>query len=341
MKVKLYQCGGEKPISEFPLGLGYLQSNMRGAEVHIVPDRTELRDCDLIGLSSSAWGIAEAIDILKGSEIPVVIGGQATLWDGLQDYPFAHIVAGEGERALQRILDGECLPRVVQTPRIEDLDTLVFPNRGKCGDTIPILTARGCPWRCKFCSSSTFWGGVRFHSAEYFLAEVGEILRLHPQAARLYIMDDLFLVNRARLAEIHQTWLSRGYHKRLKLHGFVRSNTFNFESAWMMKEMGFDSVRFGAESGSDRILKLLQKQATVADHQRTIDIANHVGLPVGGSFMHGIPDETEEDRRLTEAFIRRNEGWFSVQGWYEFKAFPGTAFYRGENPLTSDMRVRE
>jgi len=341
MRIKLYLCGGEQPISEYPLGLGYLRANTRGADIQIVADRRDLRDCDLIGLSSNAWGIAEAVDILQTGTVPVVIGGQATLWKGLRDYPFAHIVAGEGEMAFQRIASGESLPHFIEETPIPNLDSLAFPDRGACGDTVPILTARGCPWHCKFCSSKTFWGDVRFHSAAYFMEEVATILDRIPQVQRLYIMDDLFLVNKVRLIQIHQAWMSHGYHKRLRLHGFIRSNTFDLERACLMKEMGFESVRFGAESGSDRVLALLGKQATVADHQRAIDLASQVGLPVGASFMHRIPGETEDDRKLTLEFIQRNADRFTVQGWYAFQAFPGTAFYEGQNPILEDMRVRE
>ena len=104
--------------------------------------------------------------------------------------------------------------------------------------------------------------------------------------------------------------------------------------------MGFTSIRFGAESGSDRMLKVLNKQTTVAHHQRTIDIANRLGLPVGASFMHDLPGETENDRALTAKFIASNKGRMQMRGNYKFRAFPGTKFYDGEDLLSIDMRVR-
>ena len=134
--------------------------------------------------------------------------------------------------------------------------------------------------------------------------------------------------------------MSKGLNKKLKLTGFVRSNLLTLEIIKKMKQMGFKSIRFGAESGSNKILKLLNKQATVEDSQRAIDIANSVKLPITGSFMYDTPNETEEDKKLTQQFIKKNKGKFKIAGWYKFRAFPGTKYYKGEDLTKVDMRVR-
>ena len=134
--------------------------------------------------------------------------------------------------------------------------------------------------------------------------------------------------------------MSLGLHKKLHLRSFVRSNLLTLDLAQKMKTMGFRRIRFGAESGSDKILKVLNKRATVADHQRAIDIARKIGITVSASFMHGLPEETPEDLQMTHDFINKNKGKLIVEGWYKFQTFPGTKFYKGENPITQDMRVR-
>jgi len=341
MYIKLYMCGGEKPVSQFTLGLGYLKTNCESdtVKIDIVSSRDELKDCDMIGLSSAAWGIREAVDILNSTKIPVVIGGQATLWDKLKDYPFTHIVIGEGETALKNVIAGGA-PRIIKASLIKDIDTLKYPERGDCGLSVPMLTSRGCPYDCHFCSSQEFWETVRFHTPEYIVNEVKYIQKRYPHAKELYILDDLFAVSKTRLKKVFDLWQKNAFHMKYMLKGFVRSNVFDVEMGKMLKAMRFQRIRFGAESGSDRILKLLNKRATVADHQRTIDVANSIGLPVTASFMHGIPGETEEDRALTAAFIKKNEGKLGIEGYYKFKSFPGTKFYAGEDPMAQDMRVR-
>jgi radical SAM superfamily enzyme YgiQ (UPF0313 family) len=115
---------------------------------------------------------------------------------------------------------------------------------------------------------------------------------------------------------------------------------FNEQIAELLKNMGFVSIRFGLETASDRLLRRINKKATVEDHQNAINIANKHGIPICGSVMRGLPGETEKDRELTRKFIAKNKDKFSVSGDYEFRPFPGSKFYKGENPLEIDMRVR-
>jgi len=341
MKIKLFSCGGEFSVSEYPLGLGYLKTNCTGADIEIVNSRKKLKYCDMIGLSSTVGGLKEAVDILQETDIPVIIGGQGTMWDGLNDYPFLHIVHGEGETALQGIIDGKYngMKNII-CDYIQDLDSLSFPDRGQCSTVAPILTSRGCPWNCYFCSSQRYWGKTRWHSAEYFMDEVHFIQSEYPKACVLYIMDDLFIVDMKRFNKIYEQWMKEGLNKKLEPQSFIRSNCMTIEKAKMMKAMGFRNVRFGAESGSDRMLKIINKQETVEDHQRCVDICKSVGLNVSASFIQYLPGETVKDRMLTHEFKKKNSQTLCVSGNYKFQRFPGTHFYDGSNPLEGDWRTR-
>lgn len=250
---------------------------------------------------------------------------------------FNWIVIGPGERALQNILDGNIAEGVIHQP--VKMGGLEFPDRGTCSGRIPILSARGCPYKCKFCSSQVFWEGAQFHSPEYFIGEA-QYLANQYKGGFLYILDDLFIADKNRFAQIHALWMKNELHKRWQVGSFVRANLFDKEIGILMKEMGFKKVRFGAESGSNRMLQILNKKATVEDNQRTIDIAREIGMPVEASFMRDLPGETAEDRQSTLDFISRNKGKMTVRGFYHFKAFPGTVLYNGEDPLSYDMRVR-
>jgi len=339
--IKLYSCGQETPESEIPLSLGYLKANVPLADIKIVKNVEELVDCDYLGLSATANGIKEAIQILKKTDIPVIIGGQSTLWLNLEKYPFSYIVVGDGEPALIRILGGE-KERVIISDNLMDLDTLNFPDRGMLRENkAPMFTSRGCPFSCAFCSSQNYWGKVRYVSAEYFIREVDYLLSTYKEGLSwLYIMDDLFIGNVERFYKIHDLWMAGEYNKKLKLHSFIRSSMFTKDIGIKMKEMGFKSVRFGAESGSDRILKLLNKKSTVEINQKAINISNEIGLPVQCSFMYNIPTETEEEKQMTLDFIHKNKGKMTVSGFYRFCPFPGTKFYKGESPLEHTMSVR-
>jgi len=343
MKIKMYLCGGELSSTRYPLGLGYLKSNCT-ADIEIVSKSSDLVDCDMIGLSTNSWGIQEAVEILEAAEVPVVLGGQGALWEPLRDLGFAHVVVGEGELAFQRILDGHA-DKVIEHLQVEDIDSLKFPARGhldKMGDAtaLSIMTSRGCPFHCKFCSSNAFWKKTRFHSPEYFIEEIKSLLKMAPQLKRMSIIDDLFIAHRERFFKIAELWMQNGFHRRIELSGFVRSSIFDEEIAVAMKAMGFPRFRFGAETWSDRLLKEIGKGCTSEDHQKVVDIGCRLGVKVTASFIHGLPGETEEDKAITANYLKKNRGRIGVSGSYDFRAYPGTAFYDGASPLETDMRVR-
>ena len=99
-------------------------------------------------------------------------------------------------------------------------------------------------------------------------------------------------------------------------------------------------IKFGAESGSDRMLKIYNKQATVEHNQKAIDLAHKFKIPISASFMHGHPLETEADIKATKDFIKKNKGKLYLGGWYQFRSFCGTKFYDEKSPLNKDTNIR-
>ncbi|GAH79202.1 unnamed protein product [marine sediment metagenome] len=140
----------------------------------------------------------------------MIIGGQGTLWEDLVKYNFKHIIRGEGEVAFNKILEGSVSNKIVEEENTMFIDDLKFPDRGRCDTKVPIFTARGCPWNCYFCSSQKFWRKVRYHSPEYFMAEVDYILETYPLVNFICIFDDLFIANRSRFNEIYDLWMKKG-----------------------------------------------------------------------------------------------------------------------------------
>lgn len=340
MKICLYACGGEKYSGEYPLGLGFLKANIN-ADIRIVNHIVEARGADILGLSSNAWGLREARAICADPSWPlVVLGGQGALWSGFDNGgDFDFVVRGDGELALEAIIDGFTGSKVL-TMRVPDLDSLNPPDRGNCHSCVPLITSRGCPFHCAFCSSHTQWGAPRFHSIGWVMNDIRDCIYRHHPIREFHILDDLWAYPTARFAEFRDAWMKAGYHKLYQLRGFIRSNMASKEMFKDMKRMGFSRIRFGAETGSDRLLKLLSKGETVADHQRAIDLAHEAGLPISASFMRGIPGETAEDVAATAAFLERNKGKLSIEGNYVFKPFPGSTLHAGESPFALDMRVR-
>lgn len=365
MKIKYYLCGSEQPISQYPLGLGYLLSNAKGYDAEIVDKPADLRGADVIGLSTLTDGLVEAVEVARMfPSYPVIVGGQGTLWPGIIDVQrtrdgtnlqpaFDVVIQGEGERSMNFLgkdwFDGARPVGKIGTEgksigltpsNYYDLDELKPPERGHCGNAVPILTSRGCPHNCKFCSSQTYWGKPRYHSAEYVIDEVKMLSRRYKQSTKLRIFDDSFISDKARFEEIYRLWMKSMLWQRWQPDGFVRADDITKDIAIKLKQMGFRFVRFGADAASTRLLKSAGKTTTAEDNQRCIDVCNAAGLGVCMSLIQYLPGETIEDRRQLSAFLRKNKGKVSVAGNYRFRPFPGTAYYDGEDVLKEDWRVR-
>lgn len=359
MLIKYYCCGDEQSVSENPLGLGYLVANAKGHRAEIVKHPLDLRGADVIGLSALADGMAEAVEVARGfSTYPVILGGQGALWPGaaslkmfnVKKWAFPHfdlIVRGEGEAAVNGMLSPGAMntsppgydSAVVQCDAMP-IDNIKPPLLGHCESIVPILTSRGCPHNCSYCSSSSFWGKPRYHSVGYLMDYIRFLGKRYPNCCELRILDDNFLHDKERFDDLFAYWMSHNLQHRWRLQGFARSDDVNFYAAGAMKAMGFRSIRFGAETASDRLLKELGKTTTAADHQRCIDACNEAGLPVTMSLMQYVPGETVEDRRITAEFLLKNKNKVKVQGNYRFVPYPGTKYYAGEDILEGNWKVR-
>ena len=166
-----------------------------------------------------------------------------------------------------------------------------------------MLTSRGCPYNCKFCSSTTFWKRkIRFFSAQRVADEI-EILHKKYGYNWIEIYDDLFTSNKQRLKEIIQFLREKKILGKVNFTVMGRANCFDEELAVLLKELNVKNIYFGIESGSPRIVEYLKDKITLDDDIRAIEISRKYGLNPGGLFMIGVPGEKEEDMEATYQFI--------------------------------------
>ncbi|HEY2019098.1 MAG TPA: radical SAM protein [Bryobacteraceae bacterium] len=239
------------------------------------------------------------------------------------------VVSGEGELALEAILGGQAFGQIpglvyraageaVSTGNarlLDDLDAQPWPDRERVdidrylaawrehhgGGSVSVITARGCPYHCRWCSHSTFGKTHRRRSAEGVVDEVEWILnRYHPEL--LWMADDVFT--------IHHGWLDR-YAAEMKRRGLrvpfeciTRADRLNARVAAQLAELGCFRVWIGSESGSQRILDAMERGVTVAQVRDAVSHLKASGIQTGMFFMWGYEGEDLSDIEATHEHVK-------------------------------------
>ena len=246
-------------------------------------------------------------------------------------------------------LDGDlaCAP---PRPFVADLDALPFPardllpndeyirfGRRKYGASITtVMSTRGCPYRCEFCSNVVFGASYRQRSPENVLDEVEQALRIGYE--RISFADDVFTLDARRVQAICAEIRGRGLRFGWECLG--RVDTFVDETARAMKQAGCFRVFFGVESGNDDVLALMDKKITAAEARAAVECAHRAGLEVGAFFIVCYPGETDETVLDTLRFATSLP--LDYVGLTMPYPLPGTALLqRVGGRLTHDWRPQE
>jgi radical SAM superfamily enzyme YgiQ (UPF0313 family) len=269
---------------------------------------------DFLGLTIVSATLVSAIKVIKIAkeikpEIKVIVGGvHPTLCPeeciGIADY----VVQNEGEMVILDILDGKVKKGIVKGTRISNLDQLPLPaisclynlHKYHKRDLSLVISTRGCPNNCKFCNSPQIWGRkVTRKSVSYLINEIANLNKEHG-VTDFFISDDSFTY--------HGSWLEQFCFEVKKLNitwrCLARIDQINEEMVDKMFDAGCRNIKFGIESGSQRILDQVNKGIKVEDVYRTSKWLGEKGVNWSAFFMVGFVGETEEDIRLTQRMIR-------------------------------------
>jgi magnesium-protoporphyrin IX monomethyl ester (oxidative) cyclase len=288
-----------------------------------------------------------------------------------------YIVMAEGEQTLFRLIESlkqgaavETIPglafraegRVVVNARpeyIDELDRLPFPARelfpvedyfrinvpmqslSRSRRNLAIATSRGCPYRCRFCSSTVHWGNCyRARSAEKVLLELSELKDKY-RIEEVKFEDDNLTSDKERARRIFKGMIE----SRLNLHW----NTPNGIAVWtldesmleLMKESGCYEITVAVESGDPWVLKhLVKKPVNLEKTREMVGVIKRLGIETSGYFIIGFPGETREQIMNTINYARSLE--LDRCYLFIFTPLPGTplarmAIEQGKLPADHDF----
>jgi radical SAM superfamily enzyme YgiQ (UPF0313 family) len=258
------------------------------------------------------------------------------------------VVRGEGESAfielVRRIMskdedftsvpnlsyrDGE---RIVHNPAagpVEHLDDLPWPDLTMIKNhekirIMPVMTSRGCPYNCKFCSVTKMFGRrYRFREASDVLDELEELHARNPRAS-IFFYDDNFTARPKRTKELLQGLIDRGI--KVKWTAQARVDVVKDEEMLnLMRDSGCMFVYLGLESINPLTLESYRKEQTVQDIADAVRVLHAYGIKVHGMFVLGSDEDDLKTIRETVRFARGLK--IDTVQFLVLTPFPGTETY--------------
>jgi len=298
-----------------------------------VIDWLKYKQYDFVGISSistqysyTKW-LAEIVR-LRMPDTKIVVGnalGTFTPKTVLENTETNICCIGEGEQTFLDIVEQRPLNKIdgiayksknkinINKPReyIEDIDSIPFPAwdvfpmdiylkscfvTNQSRPCINLITARGCPYHCGFCSRT--FSGTRLRSVDNIMDEIHELIRRY-KIRSVFFNDELFVSSKRRvynlceqLKPLDLKWICQG-----------RINIVDKELLKEMKRAGCVKIGYGVESGSQKILNNMNKQIKVEDSRRVLNMTHEVGLEPIIQMMYGYPGENKDTLKETKEFI--------------------------------------
>jgi radical SAM superfamily enzyme YgiQ (UPF0313 family) len=317
---------------------------------------------DLIGLSVNTPQINNAKRISSHlrkilPKIPLVCGGvhvTALPLESLMELNTDYAVVGEGEytmRDLCKSLESESPvdkisglvfrngKEIVQNPckLIENLDEIPFPSRNLLNfewylsppgpirgiwlhRSTQLITSRGCPYKCIYCGSNLIFGRkVRRRSVENVISEI-QLLIKNYNIDGLWFVDDTFTLDKGWVLEFCKQ-LKQNQIK-LKWGCQTRVNVLSEELLLEMKKAGCVQLDIGVESGSEKILSVLDKGITPQQIENSFSLIRKVRMRTLASFMIGNPEEDMNDIQKTLELAKKIRANYTL--FFFSTPFPGT-----------------
>jgi radical SAM superfamily enzyme YgiQ (UPF0313 family) len=165
-----------------------------------------------------------------------------------------------------------------------------YPHRTNL--ELPMTTSRGCPYSCVFCVRA-FGSRRRFRSVQSVLSEIERNIEDFG-CESICFMDETFMFDLKWCNELFEQMIRRGLNKKITWSCSTRVNNVSPELFCLMKKAGCYYVFFGLESSDDVILKNIKKRITSDQIKKAVKWAKEAGLICVGSFIIGLPGETEQ-----------------------------------------------
>lgn len=335
-----------------------------GLSYNTIVDRIS-QDTELIGISvpfTNLANIAKKLCMLikkRYPRVPIAVGGvcPSTLPYDMLDENIDYIIRGEGEIPMSEIASGKN-PREIKglvyennnelidngvSEQIDNLDQIPFSFRppqlmerylshSQRGETrkrsISIISSRGCPYDCLFCSVHPVSGyRWRARSSKNVIQEIAYYIDNYG-ANHFEFEDDNLTLDAKRAEEIFDGILALNKKVTWAINNGLRVDTLYTELIRKMKKSGCVQLNLAIESGNQKVLDLMNKRLSLKKIEDVVEICGKLKIPALGFFLVGYPGETKESFLETVQYIKklRKKGLKKINPIIT-NAYPGTKLY--------------
>jgi len=327
------------------LTLGYLSAVLRqqGHRVAVYNDGDgSMPAADMVVIASSIVESAAEVAFAERArrETGARVGMVGPFASVVPEHYLGHVdfvVRGEPERWAAQLRDEDCPTGIVDSPMVDDLDSLPFPDWSpfdlrrygywpvlRDGPFAPILSSRGCSFRCNYCPYIVQYPEWRTRSPENVVQEVEYLTKRFGVRSMLF-RDPLFTQGKHRAEQIAERLLQRGLHHGVTWACETRTDLLNEALLTLLVRAGLRGLNVGVESADLDVLKSANRRQSQPHSERMIRYAESLGVKVATFYVLGLPSDTEATIGDTIAYSR-HLNTFAAQ-FHINTPFPGTPIY--------------
>ena len=349
-------------LEENNIDVDVLDAGALDLEMDEVKEEIKKRKPDIVSITAltpTFYKACETAEAVKEAlpDCTLVMGGYHPTFEyesALDNDAVDIVIIGEGELTIlqltQALEKGEPLSsvkglafkdesgKIVLTPPqdvIEDLDSLPWPAHHLlpmekykimeiANNMITMITSRGCPMQCSFCSSAALHGEkLRTRSTKDIVDEMEHYYR-DMGISTIAFMDDTFTINKKKVREICNEILARDMN--IMWGCTSRVDTLDEDLLNLMKDAGCITIFMGVESADQQMLDKMNKNITIEKTERAFSLSNKIGIRTIASVAIGMPNDTKESIEATLKFVKKLKPNYAV---YSLATpYPGTRFYK-------------
>ena len=356
-----------QPDAQAPLGVMYLASVLKNNNIDVdiksyssytvTKAIDNLPKADIYGITVTSLELLESNRFSKliKDKYPnckIFLGGPGTTTKEFIDFGVIDsICVGDGEITILQMIEdvkNDSLQSIYYGESLKNIDNLPLPARHlldfqggnifvnnknyRDGGSTIILTSRGCPFNCSFCSAPSFTYNriVRFRSSQSVYDEIKHVIE-NFGITQFRFSDDMFTANFNHVKEIC---------KKIKKLDIVwriscRVKPFTEEMAKIIYDAGCVEASFGVESFDDNVLKVLNKKTTAIDNAKALHICSKVGIKTRVLFMIRTPGQTEKTVDINIRYLKQVP--YDIVACTSFVPIPGSDIWN--NPDKYNIEI--